>query len=201
MARLALGATSAALLAAIACGGDSTPAGSPTARPLSSERFEVPVSLRLAPDYGLSVDFPYAFMVVRMHGPPGYLLFQKLTGVYEENSLVPTSVPDDLVGWLQGNPAIELLRDPETVTVGGVTGTQVDIIGRATTILLASIGQSDEIVKQAISPGERARVIVLDVADETVVINAGASIPSEYFNVLPEIQQMIDTIQFQESDS
>jgi hypothetical protein len=201
MARLALGATSAALLAAMACGGDSAPAGSATASPLSSERFEVPVSVHLADGYGLAADYPYAFMVQRIHGPSGYLLVQFLTGVYEGNSPLQTAIPDDVIAWLRDNPAIEFLAEPEAVTIGGVNGTQIDIIGRASTLLFASVGQGDEVVRLAIASGERARLIALDVEGKRVVVSGGASIPSDYFGVLPEIQQMIDTIEFQRSES
>ena len=116
--------------------------------------------------------------------------------------------PEDIAGWLQQHPYLQTSK-PEPVRVGGVKGLQFDvvlgdrpqnyiptctsIVGTPNCVDLFKLSTGGQIF---ITEGEKARTIVLeDVEGETVTIGF-ASPASEFGELAPEAQKVLDTVKW-----
>jgi hypothetical protein len=209
------------VLALSACGGDEKRA---KARPLPeepkalrpgtyrSEEFKPSLSFHVgkgwssAPVYQEASDF---LQIAR--GQTARLGFVNVQDVYKPTrtgSAIVVDAPEDMVGWSQQHPYLQTSK-PEPVTVGGVKGLQFDVVvedlpqtysGTCTTIVVnpncvdlfrLSTGEPILLVE-----GDKARAIVLeDVEGETVSI-AFVSPASEFGELAPEAQKVIDTVKW-----
>src|SRR5918997_7169652 len=111
-----------------------------------------------------------------------------------------------MVTWLQQHPNLDA-SEPSPVTVGGVSGTRLDVVVSSTPkdyphhcgmpcvpLFRISDGNSFWLGK-----GERARAIVLkNVGGETVTIVIGGP-PEEFDTFLPKAQEVLDTVKWKDA--
>lgn len=217
---LALVAAAAMLMLLAACGDDddaatTSPSPSPTAdevvttqpdlsslpSDLTSSAFGVTTSLSAPAEFVVRGDASNALFLQRVGGasaPDAYLAFAIPTAVFNPETGREEPVPTDILAWLQSHAGVEVTQGPIEVTVGGATGQQIDVLGAgdAETLLFSASGPVGEPFRYALAPGEPARVIVVDVADKTVVITAGAFEAADFGAILPELEQMIESVEF-----
>ena len=114
-----------------------------------------------------------------------------------------TPMPDDLVAWLRNHPNLKTSK-PESVTVGGVSGTRLDVSVTSTPkdyspacltgpcVVLLSYAVSGGDLR--LFKGDKARMIVLkDVEGKTVVVIASTR-AEEFERFMPKAQEVLDTV-------
>jgi hypothetical protein len=138
----------------------------------------------------------------------GFVNVQKVYKPTKTGSANVVDAPKDMVGWLQQHPYLQTSK-PEPVTVGGVKGLQFDVVlgdlpqtysGTCTTIVgnpncvdLVRLSTGEPIF---LAEGYKVGVIVLeDLEGETVTIGF-VSPASEYEELVPEAQKVIDTVKW-----
>ena len=105
--------------------------GGPTGRALlpgtyTTARFEPKVTFTLEDRPGARSDLPDILSLGKDQN--AFFSLFKPSEVIDPNTQEPVAVPADLLAWLQSNPNLEV-GEPTPATIGGVTGTQLDITG------------------------------------------------------------------------
>jgi hypothetical protein len=126
--------------------------------------------------------------------PPPNLSFLNPTKVYKpldpaaDEQLLPA--PKDMAAWIRDHPELKVEKT-ESVTIGGVPGTQFDVSVSGDAALFR-VADNDLFL----ATENENRVIVLeDVAGETVVIVVDGKKP-QMEEFLPEAQRVLDTVRF-----
>lgn len=211
------------VLALSACGGDEKKA---KARPLPedpkalrpgtyrSEEFKPSLSFRVGKGWS-SAPLEASDSLQIAWGQTAGLGFTNVQEVYKPTKTGGPNVvdaPKDMVGWLQQHPYLQTSK-PEPVTVGGVKGVEFEVVvgdrpqnyiptctswvgnPNCVDLFRLSIGGRPVLLVE----GDKAGVIVLeDVEGETVTI--GFSSPaSEFGELAPEAQKVIDSVQWRGS--
>ena len=164
----------------------------------SSSSLDVPVSLSLSSGFQILDDKEHDFTIERRgspSGPDAYLSVLTPVRVFDPETQGTVDMPADLVGWLTTNPGLKVLDGPTGVTIGGAGGQQIVAQGldREPYLLLLWMGASG----YALAPGETARIAVVRVDGQIVVVAAGAFNLTDYESVLPEIEAMVQTLEFE----
>ncbi len=210
------------VLALSACGGDEKKA---KARPLPeepkalrpgtyrSEEFKPSLSFHVGKGWSsIPLESSDALQITR--GQTAGLGFANVQEVYKPTKTGTPNVvdaPKDMVGWFQQHPYLQTSK-PEPVTVGGVKGLQFDvvvgdrpqyyiptctsIIGNPNCVDLFRLRSGGTIWQLE---GDKVGGIVLeDVGGETVAIGF-YSPASEFGELAPEAQKVIDTVKWRGS--
>jgi hypothetical protein len=138
----------------------------------------------------------------------GFVNVQKVYKPTRTGTLNLVDTPKDMVGWTQQHPYLQTSK-PEPVMVGGLKGVQLEVVvgdlpqnylGTCTSVVsnpncvdLVRLRSGGPIL---LVEGDKAGVIVLeDVEGETVTI-AFVSPASEFGELAPEAQKVIDTVEW-----
>ena len=194
------------------------PAFSFTASFNAPEEADTDMSPEAAVDLSLeAADFLSMFFVTeeqRALGPnatdsgPRALTFSNVKEVFDPSrpaEKVAVPAPEDMIAWLREHPNLEA-GEPVPVTVGGVSGTQLDV--EVSSVLrdypegcpvpcVNAWPRSDERGERefVFFLGDKGRHIVLNVEGETVIVSIEA--PEEKFEeFLPEAQEVLDTVEW-----
>lgn len=159
-----------------------------------------------------TINFLYITEEERTMGPvaatsdPMALTFSNVKEVFDPSKpdeKVPISAPEDMVAWFQEHPNLEV-GEPVPVTVGGVAGTQLDVV--VSSVLndypedcpvpcVNAWPRSPQPMSFLFFLGDKGRHIVLDIEGETVIVSIEA--PEEKFDeFLPEAQEVLDTVEW-----
>ena len=110
--------------------------------------------------------------------------------------------PEDLVGWFQEHPYLKTSK-PESVTVGGVEGEQIDMVVEVPEGYYGACGSECMDIywlgggeTMAWEDGDRVRIIVLDVKGETVTVDSSVSEANEFDKFMPEAQKVVDSVKW-----
>ncbi len=211
------------VLALSACGGGEKKA---KARPLPedpkalrpgtyrSEEFKPSLSFHVGKGWSSSPFLEEASDVLQITlGQTAGITFLNAQEVYKPTRTVSQIVdaPKDMVGWFQQHPYLQTSK-PEPVRVGGVKGLQFDVvvgdlpkgyIGTCTSIVgnpncvdLFRLSTAEPIF---LVEGDKVGVIVLeDVEGETVTIGF-VSPASEFGELAPEAQKVLDSVEWRGS--
>src|SRR5215207_5334863 len=212
------------VLALSACGGGEKKA---KARPLPeepktlrpgtyrSEEFKPSLSFHVGKGWSSSSLEAEASDVLQItRGQTAGLAFGIVQKVYKPTETGPPNVvdaPEDMVGWFQQHPYLQTSK-PEPVTVGGVKDLQFDmvvgdrpqyyiptctsIVGNPNCVDLFRLSSGGPIF---LIEGEKAGGIVLeDVGGETVAIGF-YSPASEFGELAPEAQKVLDSVEWRGS--
>src|SRR5829696_5720182 len=212
------------VLALSACGGDEKKAKArflpeePKAlRPgtYRSEEFKPSLSFHVGKGWSSSsLEAEASNFLQITRGQTAGLAFGNVQEVYKPTRTGTPNVvdaPEDMVGWLQQHPYLQTSK-PEPITVGGVKGLQFDVvvgdrpqnyIPRCTSIVgnpncvdLFRLSSGGPIL---LVEGDKAGVIVLeDVEGETVTIGF-VSPASEFGELGPEAQKVLDSVEWRGS--
>jgi serine/threonine-protein kinase len=109
------------------------------------------------------------------------------------------SAPDGVKGWVEWfrkHPDLDT-EEPKAVTVGGVSGMQIDAVAKRTTALWQTGAQFPVDYQM----GVPSRIIVLEVEGETVVIIIRAYSAGRHEELLPKAQGVLDTVEWEVSAS
>lgn len=137
------------------------------------------------------------------------LSFDNVQKVFDPSKLpqeVLVPAPDSVDGWIdwfQKHPNLETTK-PVPATVGGVSGTQLDVVVSSTPkdypkecggpcVLIADLSEGPEAL--ALFLDSKDRLVVLDVEGETVFVDIGAS-EDKFDEFLPKAQQVINTVEW-----
>jgi hypothetical protein len=207
------------VLALSACGGDEKKA---KARPLPedpkalrpgtyrSEEFKPSLSFHVGKGWSSS-PLEASDILEITRGQTTGMNFSNAQEVYKPTKTGSANVvdaPKDMVGWLQQHPYLQTSK-PEPVTVGGVKGVEFDvgvgdlpkgynptcssIIGDPNCVDLVRLSTGGSLF---VAEGYPVRVIVLeDLEGETVTIGF-FSPASEFEELVPEAQKVIDTVKW-----
>jgi hypothetical protein len=145
------------------------------------------------------------FIEVGQPGEGGWILFATIKEVYKPGTLKVVSAPVDLLGWLQEHPYLKTSK-PESVTVGGVEGKQLDVVvedlpkdvyGECGVECVDILSQSGgEHSTYFLEKNRERRVIVLeDVNGETVEI-AFSSPQEEFDEFAPEARKVLESVKW-----
>jgi hypothetical protein len=202
------------VLALSACGGDEKKA---KARPLPekpkalrpgpyrSEEFKPSLSFRVGEGWATSPpEVSDSLKILR--GETAGVRFVSAQEVYKPGTLTVVEAPKDLVGWFQHHPYFNT-ADPKPATVGGVKGMQFDVVvedlpqdnfGACGSDCVDIFSSSSE-GWIALREGDKGHAIVLeDVNGETVFIGI-ASPASEFGELAPEAQKVLDSVEWRGS--
>jgi hypothetical protein len=110
---------------------------------------------------------------------------------------------DGWVAWFREHPSLDT-GDPVPASVGGVEGTRFDmVVSSAPEDYPEACGEpcvpgypvSDPATAFDFFPGDKERIVILEVGGEPVLVNAAA--PEDEFEAfLPEAQQVLDTVEW-----
>jgi hypothetical protein len=173
------------------------------------EEFEPSLSFHVgkgwsASDQTASVDF-----AISAQGETQWVGFTNVQKVYEPTkkgtSTIESKVvkaPQDLVGWFQDHPYLKTSK-PESVTVGGVKGEQIDMVVEVPGGYYGTCGSECMDIywlgggePMAWEDGDKVRIIVLDVKGETVTVDSSVSEASEFDAFMPEAQKVVDSVKW-----
>jgi hypothetical protein len=149
----------------------------------------------LLPPDGFAISTQGETMVV------GFTMF--IEEVYKPGTMKVVEAPDDLVGWFEHHPYLKT-SEPESVTVGGVEGKQIDVTLEAPEDYYGQCGSGDCMDMWQLSTGEalwfveknKTRLVILDdVQGNTVVIDINTSL-SEFNEFMPEAQKVVDSVKW-----
>jgi hypothetical protein len=105
------------------------------------------------------------------------------------------TAPEDVEGWVEWfrkHPALDT-EEPESVTVGGVSGVQLNVAAEQITALWQYGNQFPVVFPM----GTRGRIIVLNVEGQTVLIVTRASSADNFEALLPKAQEVLDTVEWE----
>jgi hypothetical protein len=208
------------VLALSACGGDEKKA---KARPLPedpkalrpgtyrSEEFKPSLSFHVGKGWSSSPLEEASDFLEITRGQTAVLGFVNVQDVYKPTKTGGANIvdaPKNIDGWLQQHPYLQT-SEPEPVTVGGVKGVQFEvvvgdlpkgynptcstIVGNPNCVDLVRLSTGEPIF---LAEGYKVGVIVLeDLEGETVTIGF-VSPASEYEELVPEAQKVIDTVKW-----
>lgn len=188
------------------------PTGGPTGRALLpgtyvTGRFEPKVTFTLEDQPGArwraDGDLPDVMSIAKEQN--AFLTFLKPSQVIDPTTQEPVAVPADLVTWLQNNPNLEV-GEPTPATIGGVSGTQLDVSGVIPEPRQrCGIGGDDPpcVAIAPISEGAPfifiedtlARITVLEVNGEAIMV-AIEDQSETYEEFLSQAEQVLDTVGF-----
>ncbi len=127
----------------------------------------------------------------------------RIPEVYKPGTQKVVKAPEDMVEWFEHHPYLKTSK-PESVTVGGVKGKQIDVVLEAPEDYYGQCGSGDCMDMWMLSTGEalwfveeaKTRLIILEeVKDNTVVIDIGTS-ASEFDEYVPEAEKVLDTVKW-----
>ena len=144
--------------------------------------------------------------------PPGeqtLFKFVNVDEVYKPSGLIEmsgetTPPPADLVGWFEQHPYLQTDK-PQPVTVGGIKGQQIDVVGDlpkdypegicggidCVQLTVGSLGED-----WAVEEGNKDRVTVLeDGKGKTVIIDFGSP-AAEFDEYWPEAEKVVKSVQW-----
>ena len=144
--------------------------------------------------------------------PPGeqtLFKFVNVDEVYKPSGLIDmsgetTPPPADLVGWFEQHPYLQTDK-PQPVTVGGIKGQQIDVVGDlpkdypeglcggidCVQLTVGSLGED-----WAVEEGNKDRVTILeDVKGQTVIIDFGSP-AAEFDEYWPEAEKVVQSVQW-----
>ena len=204
------------VLALSACGGGQEQAGRP--RPLPedpkalrpgeyrSEEFEPSLSFRVGKGWS-STPLEASDLLHVMRGETAGLGFAVIHEVYKPSRTGSPEVvqaPEDLVGWFQHHPYLQTSK-PEPVTVGGVKGTQFDImvvedlpedyygVCRQDCVDVTKVADGRVLFQSKV---DKTRLIVLeDVQGKTVTVFLHSR-TTEFDEFTPEAQKVVDSVKW-----
>jgi len=209
------------VFAVSACGGGQEEANKP--RPLPedekalrpgvyrSEEFEPSLSFRVGKGWTNAPPEASDVLSIRRAHEPGGLGFVNIREVHSYN-LTRTNpqyvvkAPEDMVGWFQHHPYLQTDK-PESVTVGGVKGKQLDVVVENLPEDNPGLCGSDcvDIVELStgsqvwLGEGYKFRFIVFeDMKGETVAIGF-ARRATEFDEYAPKAQKVIDSVKWRDS--
>jgi hypothetical protein len=113
----------------------------------------------------------------------------------DERQETLVAAPEGVGGWVEWfreHPDLDT-EEPKPVTVGDVSGTQIDAVAEQFTILWGGMGQNSMFY----SMGAPSRIIVLDVEGETVLIISRASSEDGFEKLLPKAQVVLDSVEWE----
>ncbi len=134
----------------------------------------------------------------------GFTMF--IEEVFKPGTQKVVKAPEDMVGWFEHHPYLKT-SEPESVTVGGVEGKQIDLTLEAPEDYYGQCGSGDCMDMWMLSTGEalwfveeaKTRLIILeDVKGNTVVIDIGSP-PTEFDEFMPEAQKVVDSVRWEGS--
>jgi hypothetical protein len=157
-----------------------------------------------ASDQTASVDF-----AISAQGETQWVGFTNVQKVYEPTkkgtSTIESKVvkaPEDLIGWFQEHPYLKTSK-PESVTVGGVKGEQIDMVVEVPEGYYGACGSECMDFywlgggePMAWEDGDKVRIIVLDVKGETVTVDSSVSEASEFDEFMTEAQKVVDSVRW-----
>ena len=217
---LGVGVLMVAILALAACGGGGSEQEEVKAYPLPedpkalrpgeyrSTEFKPSFSFRVGKGWRTSSEFVQVSDKLAITGgeeedPSPTLIFRDLQEVYKPSTAASTQnvvdAPKDMVGWFQHHPYLKTEK-PEPVTVGGVKGVRFDYV-------VAEDAPYEEIPLFSYSDGSAGNagkgfkyqaIILEDVEGKTVTIGIGSP-ASEFDDLLPEAQKVLDTVKWEGS--
>jgi hypothetical protein len=142
------------------------------------------------------------FIEVGQPGEGGWILFANVKEVYKRGTLKVVKAPEDLVGWFQEHPYLKTSK-PESVTVGGVEGEQIDMVVEVPEGYYGACGSECMDIywlgggePMAWEDGDRVRIIVLDVKGETVTVDSSVSEASEFDEFMTKAQKVVDSVKW-----
>ena len=215
-----VGVLMVAILALTACGGGSEQEQAKAqeeakARPLPedpkalrpgeyhSTEFKPSFSFRVGKGWRTSLFFPQIsdrLAITRgEEGDSPALIFRDLQEVFKytkNGTLEVEKAPKDMVGWLQHHPYLKTEK-PESATVGGVKGVQLDYIvsGDAPYDKINLFRYTDG-TEGGAGEGFKYRAIVLeDVEGKTVTIGLGSA-TIEFDDLLPEAEKVLKSVEW-----
>jgi hypothetical protein len=216
------------VLAVSACGGGGGGGGEeqakakeqPKARPLPffeedlrpgeyrSVDFQPALSFRVGKGWRTTgPEFPN-FFELAYQGETGFIRFaSNIEEVYKPGTMNLAKAPKDLLGWLQHHPYLKT-SEPETVTVGGVDGVQLDVLvkdlpqdyyGNCGTecVDIAPVSEGEAAIFFA-EPNKRRVILLEDVKGETVYLDFSSPIDA-FDEYMPEAQKVLDTVKWEGS--
>jgi len=106
--------------------------------------------------------------------------------------------PDDFFAYITGLPGVEVVSGPEPITVGGVTGTQIDVKTPDMHPLVWMAGDYTWLGggKTGVDPAAERRFIVLETGGHTLLMQLYAD-PSRFEAQDAEVQTLLDSITFE----
>lgn len=131
----------------------------------------------------------------------GFTMF--IEEVFKPGTQKVVKAPEDMVGWFEHHPYLKTSK-PESVTLGGVKGKQIDVALEVPEDYYGQCGSGDCMDMWMLSTGEalwfveedKTRLIILeDVKGNTVVIDIGTS-ASEFDEYVPEAEKVLDTVKW-----
>jgi hypothetical protein len=180
-----------------------SPAATTGATTLTSSAFTPAVSFDVGEGWAVFEDTPTVFEIQHTEGTPGE---QAWIGVFKvsdvrspDNFSEAQPIPDDIAAWLAANRHLTVESGPTPVTLDGIAASQIDVS--------TNLGYEPSLFGLAGRPAEEAFVIgysddvrfieLQDVEDGTIVIATGALTTGFFNDVLPFIDPVIATIDFE----
>lgn len=178
--------------------------GGPPGETYATEQFSPSLSLRAGEDwpyrYGIAIGLYQIW-----HTDGTLLSFLNVREVYDpENPVLTQPAPEDMAGWFGEHPHLEA-GEPEPVEVGGASGVAFDV-----TVAPLPKGYAADTCDTPCVPlfpqgdgeafvflqGDKDRVVVLDVAGETVVVTVEG--PQDAFgDFMPRAEGVLDTVRWE----
>jgi hypothetical protein len=195
-------ATPASAAVQTAPAGTTLPASAPIpAGPYVTEVFEPPFSFTLGEGWGSASEATGELVI--NHGSitlERSVVFFTLADVYRpDGSIAP--VPDDLLAFLKAHPDLRV-SEPEPVTVGGLTGVQVDFDAISASSWVRELGKCSTVpacvplaTGVVLQHADTNRLLLLDDAGRTVAIWITARSDAQH-GFLEEAAELVDTVQF-----
>jgi hypothetical protein len=145
------------------------------------------------------------FIEVGQPGETGWISFANVKEVFKPGTLKVVKAPEDIVGWLQQHPYLQT-GEPESVTVGGVKGQQLDVVVEdlptdfhgacgVGCVDIASLSHGEQTTYFKEADRERRVIVLDDVEGETVVI-VFSSPPDEFDEFAPKAKKVLDTVKW-----
>jgi hypothetical protein len=216
--RLALGVgVSMVMLALSGCGSGSAQQEEAKSRPLPAEEGQPlrPGEYRSG-EYKPTFSFEVGkgWSTVELIPPDGFAIGRQgetrwmgftmfIEEVFKPGTQKVVKAPEDMVGWFEHHPYLKTSK-PESVTLGGVKGKQIDVALEVPEDYYGQCGSGDCMDMWMLSTGEalwfveedKTRLIILeDVKGNTVVIDIGTS-ASEFDEYVPEAEKVLDTVKW-----
>jgi hypothetical protein len=115
----------------------------------------------------------------------------------DPNQQTLSTAPENVEGWVEwfrNHPALDA-GEPKPVTVGGISGMQLGARAEQITALWQYGNQFPVVFPM----GTRSRIIVLDVEGQTVLVVTRASSADNFEALLPNAEEVLDTVRWEES--
>jgi hypothetical protein len=173
-----------------------------------SEEFKPSLTFRVGKGWG--IDLEEADLLYLTRGESASLSFWNLQEVYKPTKTGGTppvvKAPENMVGWFQEHPHLQT-DEPEQLAVGGVKGVQFDAVVEDlpedyTDVCgtgCVNIGEVGDGIRISFEEGYKERVGVLeDVNGETVITDFGSR-TTEFDELAPEAQKVIDSVKWEGS--